>query len=418
MGEWYRLAALTVVIATPLAAQEGSLVGDPKIGRQFAAARSAALPATASCTPTTTALQFDGGYRVSMCYRTPQGQEGQAKSGVWASSQSGILWFFGRENAEVLVKVLDGCSHNGHRWVYVAPVTDLEFNLWVTAPNGRRWTHSNQQGTTASTRSDTHAFSCADESDRSGDDDDDDDATSSPDLVVSSPSVSDSSPSSGGRFTLRATVRNQGDGPSASTTLRYYRSSNSTISTSDTPVGADSVGALAASGSSSESINLTAPSSAGTYYYGACVESVSGESNTNNNCSSGVRVTVANAGDDDQEAVTLTVDCAGSRNGASVNVTIEGTVRANRSVRDVLVIGYADGTPITNTATAHRIGSDSLGRIAAGQSKSYSIRGSFVDASATRVYCRAELTARTEPGRSVSSGLATEGSSALLVVPQ
>ncbi len=62
-----------------------------------------------------------------MCYRTPQGQEGQAKSRVWASGQSGVLWFF--ENAEVLVKVLNGCSHNGHRWVYVAPVTDLEFNL-------------------------------------------------------------------------------------------------------------------------------------------------------------------------------------------------------------------------------------------------------------------------------------------------
>ncbi|MDE2921998.1 MAG: hypothetical protein OXR83_03890 [Acidobacteriota bacterium] len=253
-------------------------------------------PPTSGCTPTTTALRFDGGYGVSMCYRTPDGQVGQAKSGVWASSQSGILWFFDRENAEALVKVLDGCAHNGHRWVFVAPVTTLEFNLWVTGPNGKRWTHSNRQGQTASSRSDNRAFQCSDEGDDDEDDEGDEDDTSVPDLVVSSPSVSDGSPSAGGRFTLRATVRNQGDGRSASTTLRYYRSSDSRISISDTQIGTDAVSALSASGSSSESISLTAPSSAGTYYYGACVDSVPGESNTGNNCSTAARITVSDGG--------------------------------------------------------------------------------------------------------------------------
>ena len=117
-------------------------------------------PSSGSCTPTTTALQFDGGYEVSMCYVTPGGEEGQAKAGVWASSQSGILWFFDRVNAEVLVKVLDGCAHNGHRWVFVAPVTTLDFTLWVTGPEGGRWTHGNRQGVTAATKSDLEAFPC------------------------------------------------------------------------------------------------------------------------------------------------------------------------------------------------------------------------------------------------------------------
>ena len=130
-------------------------------------------PPTSGCRPTTTALSFDGGYDVSMCYRTPAGDVGQAKSGVWASSQAGILWFFDRENAEVLVKVLDGCAINGHRWVFVAPVTDLEFNLWVTGPDGKRWTHSNRQGVTASSKSDQGAFSCTDSG--NGDDNDDGD---------------------------------------------------------------------------------------------------------------------------------------------------------------------------------------------------------------------------------------------------
>ena len=117
--------------------------------------------------------------------------------------------------------------------------------------------------------------------------------SSSPDLIVESPSVSNSTLTTGQSFTLSATVRNQGMGSSASTTLRYYRSSDATISTSDTEAGTDTVNGLSASGSSTESISLNAPSSAGTYYYGACVESVSGESDTNNNCSTGVRVTVS-----------------------------------------------------------------------------------------------------------------------------
>ena len=120
--------------------------------------------------------------------------------------------------------------------------------------------------------------------------------TGSPDLLVESVSVSDSSPDAGTSFTLRATVRNGGDGSADATTLRYYRSSNSTISIGDTEVGTDAVSALASSATSAESISLTAPSSAGTYYYGACVDSVSGESNTANNCSDGVRVQVADGG--------------------------------------------------------------------------------------------------------------------------
>ena len=96
--------------------------------------------------------------------------------------------------------------------------------------------------------------------------------TGSPaDLVVASVSVSDSSLTPGQSFTLSATVRNQGTARSGATTLQYYRSTNRTISTRDTLVGSDAVDALGASRTSAESIRLTAPSSAGTWYYGACV---------------------------------------------------------------------------------------------------------------------------------------------------
>ena len=114
----------------------------------------------------------------------------------------------------------------------------------------------------------------------------------SPDLIVDMPTVSNNSPPPGQSFTLSATVRNRGNGQAASTTLRYYRSSDATISTGDAPVGTDVIGSLAASGAADGSIGLTSPSSAGTYYYGACVEPVSGEFDTGNNCSGAVEVTV------------------------------------------------------------------------------------------------------------------------------
>ena len=119
--------------------------------------------------------------------------------------------------------------------------------------------------------------------------------SAAPDLVVQTPSVSDTSLVAGESFTLSAVVRNEGDGPSAATTLRYYRSSDATISMGDTPVGTDAVSGLSVSGASDESISLTVPSTAGTYYYGACVDPVSGESDTGNNCSSAVRVTVSDS---------------------------------------------------------------------------------------------------------------------------
>ncbi|GEM_PF-4072305 len=97
----------------------------------------------------------------------------------------------------------------------------------------------------------------------------------------------------GGTFRLWAGVRNAGSGDALATTLRYYRSTDATISTSDTEVGTDAVKALAASGKQTVGGDTrTAPSTTGTYYYGACVDAVAGESRTTNNCSSSVLIEV------------------------------------------------------------------------------------------------------------------------------
>jgi len=76
------------------------------------------------------------------------------------------------------------------------------------------------------------------------------------------------------------------------TTLRWFRSSNSTISTSDVQIAASGINSLpfeGAQGSSSDSIPMTVP---GTWWVGACVDPTANEGPTDNNCSSGVQVTV------------------------------------------------------------------------------------------------------------------------------
>ena len=117
--------------------------------------------------------------------------------------------------------------------------------------------------------------------------------TSSPDLIVKSISlIGEATLAPGDNFRLNTTVQNQGIGESDSTALRYYRSSDATISGSDAEVGTDSVSSLNADGTETGNISLTAPLAAGTYYYGVCVDSVAGESDTNNNCSQSVTITV------------------------------------------------------------------------------------------------------------------------------
>ena len=116
--------------------------------------------------------------------------------------------------------------------------------------------------------------------------------TGMPDLVIESVTVDNYSPEIGGSFTFSATVRNKGDAPSEGTTLRFYQSTNPTIASDDTQIGTDQIASLSARAVANVSRGLTAPSNVGTFYFGACVDAVSDESNERNNCSTGVRVEV------------------------------------------------------------------------------------------------------------------------------
>ena len=199
----------------------------------------------------------------------------------------------------------------------------------------------------------------------------------SPDLEVGTPTVSDSGPVTGAGFTLSATVRNAGDGGSPATTLRYYRSTDTTITTSDTAVGTDAVAGLAPSGSSSGSVDLTAPPSPGTYYYGACVDAVTGESDTTDNCSSSVQVTVVVTqqdlgGDPDLEVGTPTVSDSGPVTGAGF--TLSATVRnAGDGGSPATTLRYYRSMDTTITTSDTAVGTDAVGTLAAAGTSAQSI---------------------------------------------
>ena len=197
-------------------------------------------------------------------------------------------------------------------------------------------------------------------------------AAPAPDLVVDTPTVDVSAPVAGARFTLSATVRNQGNALSASTTLRYYRSADPTITTADTEVGTDFVSGLDAQESEAESISVTASSTPGTYYYGACVDSTSDESDTTNNCSAAVIVTVGAAPAPDLVVDTPTVDISSPTAGASF--TLSATVRNLGSGRSAFTtLRYYRSTDATITTGDMSEGTDFVSGLDAQESGAESI---------------------------------------------
>ena len=233
-------------------------------------------------------------------------------------------------------------------------------------------------------------------------------AAPAPDLVVESPTVSDSSPAAGNSFDLSATVRNQGTARSRSfTTLRYYRSTDATISARDTAVGTDSVGFLDASETSDESIRLTAPSSPGTYYYGACVDAVSDESDIENNCSSAVEVTVGAAPAPDLVVDSPTVSdsspAAGNSFDLSATVRNQGTGRS----RSFTTLRYYRSTDATISARDTEVGTDSVGFLDASETSDESIRLTAPSSPGTYYYgaCVETVPDESDTGNNCSSAV-------------
>ena len=74
-------------------------------------------------------------------------------SGLFSSSRSA--------DPQLLINMLDGCSVNGHHWLYLATVADVEHTVKVRdTQTGRTWVLFNPAGRVPAPVRDVEAFSC------------------------------------------------------------------------------------------------------------------------------------------------------------------------------------------------------------------------------------------------------------------
>ena len=101
-------------------------------------------------------------FRATVDFKTAQGTSGSAQRVNFGSDDSGLFWFFNKDNWEMLVKVIDGCALNGHFWVFSAATTDVEYTLTLqdTVGNGGSKQYFNPLGTAAPAITDTMAIPC------------------------------------------------------------------------------------------------------------------------------------------------------------------------------------------------------------------------------------------------------------------
>lgn len=91
---------------------------------------------------------------------TALGTSGPGKS-LPLTLDTGALWFFDPANVELELKVLDGCGVNGHQWVFVTGLTDVEVEMTVEdTATGATWSHTHAAGTPFQPRLDTAALPC------------------------------------------------------------------------------------------------------------------------------------------------------------------------------------------------------------------------------------------------------------------
>ncbi len=98
-------------------------------------------------------------FRVEVSWRNFKDETGEGQVAPAHSADSGLFWFFDAANWEMLVKVLDGCSVNGHYWVFAAATTNVEYTLTVTdTETGQVQSYFNKLGVSSPAITDSSAF--------------------------------------------------------------------------------------------------------------------------------------------------------------------------------------------------------------------------------------------------------------------
>ncbi len=116
----------------------------------------------AACVPDDDRLCLDNGrFALRGTWTDFQGRQGVFHA-VPSTDGSGLFWFFDENNIEVIVKVIDGCSLNDHRWLFMAATTNVAYRLEVTdLRTGAVKAYTNPLGTRSPATTDVTAFACS-----------------------------------------------------------------------------------------------------------------------------------------------------------------------------------------------------------------------------------------------------------------
>ncbi len=115
-----------------------------------------------NCEPDGQTLCLESGrYAVRAAWEKPDGGTGDGVA--WPlTGDTGLYWFFQPSNVEMVLKVLDGCDFNGHRWVFAGGLTDVGVRMTVTdTETGEEKVYENSLGTPFQPVQDLNAFSCS-----------------------------------------------------------------------------------------------------------------------------------------------------------------------------------------------------------------------------------------------------------------
>jgi hypothetical protein len=114
-----------------------------------------------SCVPDATTLCLSGGrLRVETTWETGDRQRGRGRATA-LTADTGTFWFFGADNVETIVKVVDACTLNDRRWIFAAGLTNVNVVTTVNdTVSGAVKTYTNAQGRRFAPVQDTDAFDC------------------------------------------------------------------------------------------------------------------------------------------------------------------------------------------------------------------------------------------------------------------
>ncbi|HYU25898.1 MAG TPA: trypsin-like peptidase domain-containing protein, partial [Thermoanaerobaculia bacterium] len=102
---------------------------DGAFATSFGVLQSYLNPSSATCVASTTVACLNNNrFSVRIDWKTSGGQTGQGQA-IKYTDASALFWFFGPDNIEVLLKVLNACSLNNTYWVFSAATTDVEYAI-------------------------------------------------------------------------------------------------------------------------------------------------------------------------------------------------------------------------------------------------------------------------------------------------